>query len=137
MTRIPRPPQSNRNGLIQFFIKFHQNAVTHAHYFLFYDFQQLCGKLLFAMAEQFDALRFAMAAFSALIYSVKIDIAERERALLYYSIALYELRLRLQTSPNNIAEYLGTVATVLLLSTFDVSSLEIVSLISAFSERVY
>lgn len=70
-TGIPRPPQSNRNRLTQFFIKFHRDAITHTNYFMFYDSQQLCEKHLFAMAEQFDALRFAMTAFSALIYSVK------------------------------------------------------------------
>ena len=77
---IPREPQSNRPGPIQFFLQFHQNAVSHAHYFLYYDFQQLCKKLLFTIAEQFDALRFAMVAFSALIYSVKVDIAAREQS---------------------------------------------------------
>ena len=38
--------------------------------------------MLFSMAEQCDALRFTMIAFSAVIYSIaNVDISARERAL--------------------------------------------------------
>jgi hypothetical protein len=80
--RIPRPPTSNRRRLVQVFLEFHRETVTYAHYFLFYDYPQLCQKLLFSMSDRFDSLRYAIAAFSALIYSVKIDLTAREKAFL-------------------------------------------------------
>ena len=128
---IPRPPKSGRSQLLQFFLSFHREVVTYAHYFLFYDYL----RPIFLLCDLFDPLLYSMAAFSALIYSMKFDIAAREQALLYYTMALQELRKVLDRFPNDLQEYYGIVATVLQLATFDVHPFTIISLTSALLRR--
>lgn len=84
--------------------------------FLFCNHQQP----IYALLEVFEPLRHSVAAFSALVYSMKFDIKVRERAFLYYALALQELRWLSERVPAYLEEYLGLVATVLQLSAFDV-----------------
>ena len=116
MISVPRPPKSSRSRSLRFLLRFHLEYVTHAHYFLFFRHQEP----IFALLEVFEPLRYSVAAFSALIYSMKVDIVAREQAFLYYALALQELRRLLEKVPTDLEEYQGTVATVLQLSTFDV-----------------
>ena len=116
---VPRSPMSNHNPQLLFFLKYHDEAINHSHYTLFYDYNQLCTKSLLAIAEQYQPLRYIIAAFSALVYSSKI-YDTRAQAFFYYAQALREMRLRLSSPPTDIGEYQGMVATTLLLSTFDV-----------------
>ena len=75
------------------------------------------------MAEQCDALRYAMIAFSAVIYSIaNIDLSARERAFVYYAQSLQKLRLLLGTGLTG-SEHQSAIATVLQLGTFDVAPL--------------
>ena len=92
------------------------------HYLCYYDYTKLYTKTLFAIAEQCDALRHGMVAFSALIYSVKVDSSAREQAFLYYGVSLQQFRLLLDKFLTE-AEYQAAVATALQLATFDVYSL--------------
>lgn len=132
---IPRSPRSNKPQSVQFFLKFHQETITAAHYFRFYDYQQLSTKLLLEMAEQSDALRHAMVAFSALIYSLKINRVSREIAFFYYSVALRDLRSLLDKPSIWLDEYHIAVATALQLSSVDVILLSFLVLILAFLWR--
>ena len=118
--RIPRPPKSTRKQPNQFFLAFHRETVSYAHYFLFHDHQQLCNKSLYMVSEQFNPLRHAMVAFSALIYSMQINPSARTQAFLYYAVTLQELQKVLDRLPDSVAEYQGILATALQLSTFDV-----------------
>ena len=79
------------------------------------------------MSEKCDALRHAIVAFSALIYSMKIDLAAREQAFLYYALALQQLRALLDEMERDSGdvtdgEYQVAIATALQLSVFDVLS---------------
>ena len=112
--------QSARASPIQFFLKFHRERITEAHYFRWYDYSKLSTKILFSLAENSDSLRFAMVGFSALIYSYKFHQGARQVGLFYYEKALQELRLSLNTSPMEIGECFTAVATALQLSSFDV-----------------
>lgn len=112
--------QSARASPIQFFLKFHRERITEAHYFRWYDYSKLSTKILFSLAENSDSLRFAMVGFSALIYSYKFHQGARQVGLFYYEKALQELRLFLNTSPMEIGGCLTAVATALQLSSFDV-----------------
>jgi hypothetical protein len=132
---LPRSPRSNKSQLVQFFLKYHQMAISAAHYFRFYDYQQLSTKLLPGMADQSDALRHAMVAFSAFIYSMKVERAAREVAFLYYSVALRDLRSLLDKPSIGVDEYHTAVATALQLSAVDVFPLYFVVLIPAFLRR--
>jgi hypothetical protein len=108
---------------IQFFLKFHYEKITGAHYFRWYDYPKLCTSIIFSMAEQSNPVRHAMVAFSALIYSCKIHRGARTIAFWYYMMALRELRQLLNITPMNMGECLAALATALLLSSFDVCSL--------------
>ena len=118
---ISLPPLQSYS--VQFFLAFHRETVTEAHYFRWYDYPKLCTKTMLAMAKQSDALRHSIVAFSALIYSCKIRQSAREVAFLYYTMALQELRLLLNKSPMDMEECLTAVATALQLASFDVSLL--------------
>ena len=116
---IATPPMATRSHHVQFFLKYHRETINESHYFLYYDYTKLCTKILFAIAENCDALRHGMVAFSALIYSVKVDSSAREKAFLYYSVSLQQLRLLLE---DNLMEFQCQAAavTALQLATFDV-----------------
>jgi hypothetical protein len=74
------------------------------------------------MAEESDALRHAIVAFSALIYSMKVDRSAREQAFLYYSMSLQQFRVHLDDYPMTAAENHIAIAIALQLSSFDVYS---------------
>jgi hypothetical protein len=114
---IPRAPTSNKVRSIQFFLKFHQDTITAAHYFRYFDLPKLHTKWLPAMAEQCECLRYALVAFSALIYSIKVNPSARQIAFYYYAMSLKGLRSILDTD----IEYNSLIATALLLSAIDVS----------------
>jgi hypothetical protein len=113
---VPRSPKSNQPQHIQLFFKFHRETITAAHYFRYFDLPELHTKWLPAMAEQCECLRYAMVAFSALIYSIKSNPGAREVAFYYYAMALQGLRSMLDTDFE--CDYI--VATALQLSTIDV-----------------
>lgn len=71
------------------------------------------------MAASTICMQYAIVAFSALVYSIKVDRNARDVAFSYYTMALRELRLVLNKSLAR--EECGVViATVLQLSSFDV-----------------
>jgi hypothetical protein len=123
---IPRgmSPPADQTQPIRFFLNFHKETITEAHYFRYYDYNKLHTKVLFAMAQELDAMRHALVAFSALIYSIKIHPDARVIAFIYYAMALQELRALLDKSPMDMVmwEWQGAVATALQLSIFDVIS---------------
>ena len=120
MIYIPHAPKSVRSHSVQFFLAFHRETITEAHYFRYYDFHKLCTRILLVMAERSDALRHAVVAFSALIYSMRIDRTAREQAFLYYAMSIQQLRLLLsETALDGEASHIA-VATALQLSSFDV-----------------
>jgi Fungal specific transcription factor domain len=116
---IPRSPKSVQNQSTLFFQKFDRECITSAHYFAWHDYNQFYTKWLPAMAEEHIALQHARLAFSALIYSTKVDSRAKEIAFLYYAATLREFRLLLNT-PLNQKESDVAVATSLQLSSFDV-----------------
>ena len=112
--------KSIRNKHMEFFLRFHQERITSAHYFVWFDYHELHTKHVHAMAESCLALQYSVVAFSALVYSVKEQRIGNELALLYYTMAMKELQLLL----NDLADTDSDVAlaTALQLSSFDVSS---------------
>jgi len=116
-------PPTDHTQPIRFFLNFHRETITEAHYFRCSDYNKLHTKTLFAMAEELDSMRHALVAFSALIYSIKIHPDARVIAFVYYAKALQELRALLDKPPAEMEmwEWQGAVATALQLSIFDVS----------------
>jgi hypothetical protein len=121
---IPQSPKSTQDRSVQFFLKYHQETINSAHYFRYYDYQKLHTFWLPAMADEYECLRHAMVAFSALIYSIKVTADARQLAFYYYSVALKELQSLLTTKIDcNLV-----VASALQLSSIDVHHFEIHSL---------
>ena len=131
LTRIAPTIKATTSHQVRFFLKYHQETISVCHYLCYYDYTKLYTNTLFAIAEHCDALRHGMAAFSALIYSVKVDPSAREQAFLYYGVSLQQFRLLLEKLSTEI-EYQAAVATALQLATFDVSSFSTTELTLAF-----
>jgi hypothetical protein len=119
---LPRPPQGVRNPVLEFYIRYHEEKIFYVHYFLFHDHPLFFKNDLHAIARSFTPLSYAVAAFSALILSVKVKGAgHRETAFWYYSLALRELRELLEAAPSSLqSDFFGMVCTVLQLASFDV-----------------
>ena len=122
LTRIAPNIKTTTSHHVQFFLKYHRETISECHYLCYYDYPKLFTKTLFALAEHCDALRHGMVAFSALIYSVKIDSSAREQAFVYYGVSLQQFRLLLEKLSTEV-EYQAAVATALQLAAFDVCSL--------------
>jgi hypothetical protein len=119
-TKSISPPTSRFQESVQFFLNYHHETITEANYFRWQDYPKFCTKLMFAMSEKSDSLRFAMVSFSALVYSNKIQPAVRELAIVYYAKTLQELQLVLYETDMDLEGCFTAVATALQLSLFDV-----------------
>lgn len=118
---IPRSPESNRHHHVDYFLKYHLEVIGPGHYFLYYDYIQLCKLWLPAMAATSLALRHALVAFSGLVYSIKKAGMARQIAFFYYAMALKEFRQFLE-GPSSPEECNVAIATALQLSSFEVCS---------------
>jgi len=134
--QIPTIPKSIRDRFIQFFLNFHQENINEFHYFCYYDYQKFCTRTLMVMVDQSNALRDAVVAFSALIYSIKIDRSARVQAFLYYTSALKQLRALLDQVTLNVDECHMAIATALQLASFDVFTISIKELILSVSSMI-
>lgn len=119
---IPRAPKTNQHQLVNYFIKFYRQVIRPGHYFLWYDHNQLCKYWLPVMTDSSIALRHAVVAFSALVYSMKVARTARQFAFFYYANALKELQ-QLLNGLLSFEECNIAIATTLQLSSFDVPSL--------------
>jgi len=123
ISHVSQAPQLISNPVWEFYHRYHREQIFYVHYFLFQDYPQFFKKDLLAIAHSFAPLSHAIAAFAALVYSVKEE-GHREPAFWYYSLALKKLP-ELLASPEQLkAEILGIVCTVLQLASFDVCALQ-------------
>lgn len=114
------PVQAPSNTeLISFFLNFHEKHIMSTHYFRIYDHGDTCLHGLRNMAKQFEVLRYAIAAFSALVNSVKIGRG-KQQAFCFYKITVQKLNYLLNKIPKNNEEFQALVATSLQLLAFDV-----------------
>jgi hypothetical protein len=118
--QISTIPKSIRHIIIQFFITFHQGNVNEFHYFCYHDYHKFCTTTLMVMIERADVLRDAVVAFSALVYSMKVDKSARVLAFMYYTSAVQQLRVLLDQITLNVDECHMAIATALQLASFDV-----------------
>lgn len=114
-TRLPSIQPQLLNPLIEF----HRQNVTEYHYFFYHDYPKFFTTDLLMMSEDSEALRNAVAAFSALVYSTKYYSA-RELAFVYYDFAVVELRHALGAFKPDEYHVHIVIATAMTLATFDV-----------------
>jgi hypothetical protein len=113
--------------LITPLLEFYHQKVTEFHFFCYHDYPQFYTRDLWEMITtksdvRPDALRNAVAAFSALVYSTK-NYSARELAFAYYDFAVVELRHSLAENvfiPEESHVH-RAIATAMTLATFDVS----------------
>ena len=91
----------------------------------YFDYVTMRKTTLLALSEDYDALRHAVVAFSALIYSMKVNSVATRPALLYYTIALKQLRADLEKMPTAVSDCHAAIATALQLAAFDVISISL------------
>jgi len=118
-TLIPRSPSSTRHATTEFYLAYHRERINGYYYYSYYDYGQLFTKGLFTMAEESNALYFGLIAFSAFIYSIRIDPSARHVAYGFYSLTVQELRLLLDKPMDRRDCYIATVCAMQL-SSFDV-----------------
>jgi hypothetical protein len=127
---IPRPPQFPAEAWVEDFIKIHHKSVCAGHYFWFSDYNDFCKRDLLELANKSIPLRFAVAAYSALLFAAhNRDHRARVLALTYYSealrcvnktIASYPPVKVIESSPSTDDPVYGILAAVLELTTFEV-----------------
>jgi hypothetical protein len=84
--------------------------------------EDICMEELLSMAKHSLALRYAMASFSNLLYSVKENLSPKWLTFLYYEMALHEFNLRLIDSKSIVEKESETaLATALFLAWIEVS----------------
>ena len=120
---IVRCPTWDTDNHIGHFLAFHRASIVAGHYFWYFDFHQFCTTLLLEMAEQSISLRYAVAAFACLVYSVHADRNAKEFAFIYYAKAVHSLQSELNSaSRNHKDQHFAILATALQLATVEVSS---------------
>jgi len=87
---IHRLPSSVRSA--GFYFDHHRERINGCYYYSYYDYQQLFTKGLLTLADESNAVYYGLIAFSALIYSLRIDPTARHAAYCFYSLAVKELR---------------------------------------------
>ena len=132
-THIPTVPKSSRDQCIQFFLRFHQENIDEFHYFCYHDYRKFYTTTLMVMVQQSNALCNAVVAFSALIYSIKVNHFTRVQAFTYYALALQQLRVLLDQTTMNADECHMATAAALQLACFDVFTIWMMILIHSVS----
>jgi len=116
--RTPRPIQDD---LIPFFLSYHRQNINYGRYFWYSDPHQFIKESLLDLTKQSESLQYAVAAFSALIYSIQVDQRMKRFTFLFYSKAIQELQQVINSSSiNSEASMYTTVATILELASIEV-----------------
>jgi len=100
-----------------FFAQFHSTGIVSGHYFWVSDPSRFVKTTIPLLAERCESLKYALVAFSALIFSWKRNPEAKVFAFEYYKLAVKGLREMLLKLPDG---YIDVVTTVLQLSTFEV-----------------
>lgn len=115
--KTPRPAHDD---LIPFFLSYHQRCINYGSYFWYYDHHRFIEKGLFDLAKQSDSLRYAVAAFSALIYSIQVDHHMKKFTFIFYAKAIQELQQAINNDSMDSDDSVYTiVATILELASVE------------------
>jgi hypothetical protein len=116
-----RTPRPIRDDLIPFFLSYHRQNIDYGRYFWFCDPHRFIKESLLELTKQSEPLRYAVAAFSALIYSIQLDRRMKRFTFLFYAKAIQELQQVINfDSMDSMASIHTTVATILELASIEV-----------------
>jgi len=115
-----RTPRAIHDELIPFFLSYHRQNIDYGRYFWYCDHHRFIKESLFDLAKQSDSLQYAIAAFSALIYSIQVDHCMKKFAFVFYAKAIQQLQQIINTdSMDSEASVYTTVATILELASVE------------------
>ena len=114
-----RTPHPIDDDLVPFFLSYHRQSINYGHYFWYCDPHRFINDGLLDLARQSESLQYAIAAFSALIYSIHLDKRMKRFTFLFYAKAIGKLR---QVVNTDSIEIYTTVATILELASIEVHS---------------
>ena len=121
-TFIPRPPKALSDEKIPYFISYHREQISSGHYIWYHDAHKFCENGVLAVAEKSHIFRYAIAAFSAIVYSDQVHRLAKMYAFIYYEECLNQLRELLSVNAAKLQENLQEIlATVLELASVEVS----------------
>jgi hypothetical protein len=107
--------------LIPFFLSYHKENITYGRYFWYLDPHEFIRNELVALSKQSEPLQYAIAAFSALIYSIQHDVRMKRFTFLFYAKAIQGLQQVINSdSMASEAAVYTTVAIILELASVDV-----------------
>jgi hypothetical protein len=116
---LTHPPQSSPETKIVDFLAFHHEFVISNHYFWCHDPRGYCSRGFLNIANNSDSMRYAVAAYAALLFSVfKRDRKAREYAFLYYAQSVYCVQAFVNAPTEKPT--LPVLATILELTSFEV-----------------
>ena len=115
-----KTPRSIHDDLIPFFLSYHRQNINYGRYFWYCDHHRFIKEGLLDLAKQSDSLQYAIAAFSALIYSIQVDHRMKKFTFLFYAKAIQELQQVINTdSMDSEASVYTTAATILELASIE------------------
>lgn len=103
---------------VRFYLNFHQEFLTHEHFFLRRPSAPFIQHNLIELALQYDPLLYALVGFAAYHHTLQVPGGKLYSFLKYYNKALALLRKSLGSGEEHS---LATLCTVLVLTTFEVS----------------
>jgi hypothetical protein len=121
--RLPlfRTPRPIHDDLIPFFLSYHKENINYGRYFWYLDPHEFIRNELVELSKQSEPLQYAIAAFSALIYSIQHDVRMKRFTFLFYAKAIQGLQQVINSdSMTSEAAVYTTVAIILELASVDV-----------------
>lgn len=104
---------------LQFFLDYHQNYLTHHHYFFKHDSGHFLHTTFLELALKSDPLLYAVVGFAAFHHTLRKQNGKIQDFLHYYNKSVSLLRKSLQSGKKNTD---ATLLTILQLATFEVCS---------------
>jgi hypothetical protein len=83
-----KPPPLIHDDLVPFFLLYHRENINYGRYFWYCDHHRFIKEGLLDLAKQSNSLQYAIAAFSALIYSNHVDHHMKKLTFIFYSKAI-------------------------------------------------
>ena len=121
LSLLLRPPPTSTEAKIGDFLAFHDSVACAGHYFWFADLNHFCDRGLLELTLDSTTLRFAVAAYSAMLFSVyNPSQGARVLALTYYTEALRSVNKTIAASPSADSSIFCVLPAVLELTTFEV-----------------
>ena len=116
-----KTPHPVHEDVIPFFLSYHQENIDYGWYFWPSDYHGFIKERLLELAKQSDALKYAVAAFSALVYSIQVNHHVKQYVFHFYAKTIQQLQQVINTdSVGSEVSLYTTVATILELASIEV-----------------